>query len=337
MGELTFPAAAIGVTLGVIVPALTLVAANLLRRRRQRAARWADVGDDATFALLVAPTALPVVWLLSSALHQSEPRFAGEPCLVEHAAATTCLDALLLLALLVLGFAGVGIGRAWRERPAFHARAIRSAHPMARRIRALCASRPELAGLRVRVVSEAPEPVCTIGYLRPRVYVDACFVSDADDAMLIAALLHERAHIEDRDSLRLLVARCCLAVNPAGALLQRELGHWQAAREAQCDSAAVALGGDALALAASILHAARFRCHASACAGVSALCGHDDRTLQLRIALLLDGPTRPARSFGHLALALALLWLAASPHLGGPGLLESFHFEVERLLHVAPH
>ena len=105
MAELLFPLAAVAGTFLIVIPVLTLVSRTVLARKRRRIRSWADFGSETTFAWLVAPTLLPVVWLTSSALHQSEPTAAQGTCLVDHVQATTCLDAALLLGLLIGGMA----------------------------------------------------------------------------------------------------------------------------------------------------------------------------------------------------------------------------------------
>ena len=70
MIELAFPIAAVVVTFGLVVPLLTLLSRTALWRLRQRTTRWADFGSDGTFAWLVVPTLVPIVWLTSSAFHQ---------------------------------------------------------------------------------------------------------------------------------------------------------------------------------------------------------------------------------------------------------------------------
>lgn len=334
MSELIFPAAAIAVTFFVVLPALTLISGGILALRRRRTRRWPDFGGHGTFALLVAPTALPLLWLSSSALHQAEPEQGAAHCLVDHAESLTCLDAALLVGLMVISAVALLALRVWRARPAVALGALVEDAPLTARIAAIAAAHPGLRGLRARVMRRAPAPVCTVGWLRPVVILDACFARDADPAMIEAALLHERAHITGLDTLRTLVAQICLSVNPAGGWLKADFERWRQAREALCDGEAVRRGGEALALAEGILRAARFRCEGHTLAGASLLCGHDAMTLKLRVALLMDEPSAPARAWGRWILLGAALAALVIPHLPGPSALAYFHFEVERLLHV---
>jgi len=335
MGELLFPLAAVALTFLALIPALTLVSRAVLWRKRRVGGAWVDFGSDAVFAWLVLPTLVPVVWLTSSALHQTEASQSTQACLIEHVQVTTCLDAALLVGLLLGGMAlSIGV-RVYRERPRGSLSVVSGDAELARRVAAVVAGDRGLRRLSVQVARGAASPVFTEGWFRGRTVLDACFVRDADDAMIRAALLHELAHVRAWDTMRDFGVRLCLSVNPAGRLLTGDFERWRAAREALCDSEAVHLGGEPLALAESIVRAARFECEGLASCGVSRLCGHDLTALKLRLALLLSGPARPARSLGHVVLIAAAVAAVVVPHMAPAGVLEHVHFEVERLLH--PH
>jgi beta-lactamase regulating signal transducer with metallopeptidase domain len=331
MDELLFPLAAVATTFFLLIPLLTLVSRAALSFTRTRTSSWASFGSEVTFAWLVAPTILPVLWLTSSALHQSEPMRTAESCFIDHVEATTCIDTLMLLGLMIVGIAAsVGI-RLWRERPQVVLHQLGSDHELVRRLDHVIRDDAHLSALRVVVVRESAEPIYTLGLLRPIVVVDACFIRDADSQMLRAALLHEHAHIAGFDTLRSFIVRLCLGANPAGSLLAADFERWRNAREAVCDGEAVHRGGEPLALAEGILKAARFRC--GGLVPGAALCGHNGAALKLRLALLLQGPPAPVRTIGHVVLAAGVFAALTVPHIDGLGLLEHFHFEVERLLH----
>ncbi|OIP28873.1 MAG: hypothetical protein AUK47_28855 [Deltaproteobacteria bacterium CG2_30_63_29] len=334
MSELVFPLAAVGVTLFVLVPALIWVSRLALAWRRQRVTSWVDFGTETTFAWLLFPTLLPLVWLTSSALHQTEPEQFTEACRIVHVEATTCHDALVLLGFLLVGLLGVVLVRAWRERPRRCER-VEETHPTARRVAAIVRQDPRLQGLSVQVARNALAPVYTVGWFSSQVILGACIARDADDEMIRATLLHEFAHITSKDTFRSFLVRVSLVINPAGRLLAPDFERWRHAREALCDSEAVELGGDPLALAESIVHAARIRgcCSLSF---ASQLCGHDLSVIKLRIALLLHGHSRPTRTVGHLALLAIGIVALLVPHLQSFGALDHFHYEVERLLHSRP-
>ena len=326
ISQLVFPLAAVGLTFLVLMPLLTGLSRAVLARSRARAQIWAAFGTETTFAWLVAPTALPLLWLTSAALHQTERRAWDHQL---HPETTTHADAALLFGLIVVGLLSTVLLRLWRERPQMHAEALPAEHPQARRLRRLLQANPRLRHLRVRLVREAAASVYAAGWLRPTVYLDLCFATDADDEMLTSAILHERAHLMGHDTLRDFIVRLCLSINPFGRWLRDDFGRWQQAREAQCDSEAVQQGGDPLALAAGILRGARHHHSPSSCA-VSLLCGHSLSALELRLALLLNGPPSPVRTWGHRALFVAVMLVLTLPHLQIGG-LDQMHEWAEQL------
>ncbi|MFN3200009.1 MAG: M56 family metallopeptidase [Bradymonadia bacterium] len=332
MNDLFFPLTAVAATFLVLIPLLTLGSRVALSLNRRRAANWASFGSEATFAWLVAPTLFPVLWLTSSVLHQSEPAHNSDSCFINHMEATICVDTLLLLGFLVVGMTGMIAVRLWREWPRAKLQRLGCEHDLVRRIMDTAEQDAHLHSLRIVVVRKSTEPIYTLGLLRPIVVVDACFIRDSDPEVLHAVLLHEHAHIAGLDTLRGFLARLCLAVNPTSALLSPDFERWRAAREAVCDSEAVHRGGEPLALAEGIVRAAKFRCEGLLSHGV-ALCGHNGAALKLRLELLMNGPPAPVRTIGHIVLAVGVFASLTTPHIDNLGLLEYFHFEVERLLH----
>jgi len=332
VAELVFPIAAIALTFFVLVPVLTLASRRALERRRRLARIWADFGSASTYAMIVGPTLVPVVWLVSSTLHELEAGTALHSCLLDHSD-PTCIDTLLLCALLSIGAVAVFGSRLWLERRAVRPQTLPESHILAGRLVRVAARHPNLLGLPILAVHGSATPVSTRGLFKPRILVDSCFMREADDEMLLAALLHELAHVRGRDTVRVFLAQICLALNPASRLLEPEFARWRQAREAGCDADAVASGGDALALADSILSAARFDCQRPCHAASVGLCGRDHTALRLRVMLLVEGSRCTSRSFGAVALLLFALASAAAPHVEGLELLSAFHLEVERLLH----
>ena len=251
MSEWALFVAAIAITMLVITPVITLISKAFLCLKRQRTRAFASFGDEATLAWIVAPTLLPLSWLLSSALHQSEWEAARSIAPLQRAscqgAAMVCVGVVTIV--------GAAIAyRAWRDRPRAPRAILDATHPLSDHVARIVRSDRALRSLRVEVAQRAPSPVYTVGRIRPRVIVDACFAGEADEAMLRAALLHERAHVAGRDMLRHFVARACLSLNPLGHLLLRpEFERWRQAREARCDGEAVRAGGEPLALAQGIV------------------------------------------------------------------------------------
>lgn len=333
MGDLVFPLAAVGGTFLLVIPLLTLLSRRVLAFKRTRARDWASFGSEITFAWLVAPTLLPILWLTSSALHQTEPATSQTSCWLDQVEATTCFDALLLVGLMLGGMLlTVGL-RAWRERPRLGLKYLADDASLPRRIARLTQGEPALEGLRIKLAIEGAEPAFTMGWFRPVVVLDASFVDAVDDEIIRTALLHEAAHIAGFDTFRGFMVRLCLSLNPAAELLKPDFERWRRAREAQCDGVAVHRGAEPLALAAGILKAVRFQRQSGGPIGAAMLCGHDAAALKLRVALLMNGPPRPIRTAGHLVLGAAVVAVLTLPHVPGAGALEHFHFEVERLLH----
>ncbi len=329
IAELLFPAAAIALLFLFIMPGLTLLSHGLLSIRRRRERVWARFGSAVTFALLVGPTVIPLAWLISSALHQSEPSQNVASCLINHISGENCLEALMLSLVLGVGVAAVVLRRAGQEAPRLSFVVLPMSHPLQRRVQMLASD----TRLRVRVAQHCAEPLFTTGWLRPRCFVDACFVEASDDTMLRAALLHERAHARAFDNLRSFAVRVSLLLNPAGFLLAPDFQRWRQAREADCDSAAVHQGGEPLALAQSIVQAAKFRCAGPVACGLATLSGADAPELRLRVTLLIDGPPEPRPTAGHFVLAAAILGALIVPHFEGLAMLDGFHLAVEQLIH----
>ena len=334
ISEWLFPLTALLLTWALLMPAATLLCALLLSWRRKRARVWADVGAPTTFMLLIAPTLGPLIWLTSATVHLIESYPVLQACMLQ---AEACHEALILLGLIGALTALVCAGRLFYEHAPVRIQPVSPGDPVCQRVRQLCARHELLRGLDVSVAAHCPIPVFTTGLLWRRVVLDACFVQSADDAMVIAALLHERAHVLHRDCLRHLLTKICFTLNPASRLLGGEYMHWRHALEARCDHHAITHGAEPLALAQSLVSAARFECGTSAsCAPPSfGLTGQRDlSTLKLRLALLLEGGITPSSSKGHVAILLGLTACLILPHLSGSGLLDLLHIQVERLYHL---
>ena len=200
--------------------------------------------------LLIAPTIIPIAWLTSSTLHLVESYPVLESCVLD---VGDCPEALVLLGLIVAVILCVCSSRILREHSPLQITHLAYEHPLSRRIDALCAQHHSLHALNVRVASNCAIPVFTTGWLRPRVIIDACFVQSADDAMLLATLLHESAHVQRRDGLCHLLVKLSFALNPASRWMHADYMHWRHALEARCDYDAIVKGGEPLALAQSIV------------------------------------------------------------------------------------
>ena len=80
MTELSFALAASCVLFGVAVPLTTVATKLLLSWRRRRTPEITSYGSTRGYLYVTAPVLLPCVWMLSAALHQSEPGGALGAC-----------------------------------------------------------------------------------------------------------------------------------------------------------------------------------------------------------------------------------------------------------------
>lgn len=126
-------------------------------------------------------------------------------------------DALVTLALAVVGFAVIGI--------AF----LAAAHEIAgalRLSRRLKAARPLPRRGVLIIEDDVPRAFCA-GLVRPRTYVSSAAVGLLDQDALDAVLAHERHHAERRDPLRLatmrVIARALFFLPPLAAIARRQL------------------------------------------------------------------------------------------------------------------
>ena len=107
----------------------------------------------------------------------------------------------------------------------------------------------------MRVVSGLPTPAFTVGWLRPRVYVDAALAGLLTADELAAVLAHEEAHVARRDPLRLSALRflaCTLFFLPALRRLAADAAD-EAEIAADDRAAGLAGAGAPLALASAIV------------------------------------------------------------------------------------
>lgn len=335
MSELLFAAATIALLFVVAIPATTLAAKLLLVIKRRRAPEITSYGSSWGYLYVIAPVMIPVLWVVSAALHQSEPGRALEACLDDHSLGAICIGALGLAGTLVafaLAVAATVPGRrttlagdsdATRRQRARLARVTAADHRLSR------------WAPRMVLVEGQPTPACVRGLLRPRIELSLEYLVQIDDAMLRAVLLHEVEHVMCGDPLRGLLAEVAMRLNPLGFLLRVELARWKLAREIACDRHAIRLGADRAALAEALVAGARYDGPSPA---FPALRSTERDALELRVRLLLDddGPTCGCGSRRGVLAALALLVaVAASPHLVGSEPLDSFHRAMDDAAHRA--
>ncbi|MBK8015210.1 MAG: M56 family metallopeptidase [Deltaproteobacteria bacterium] len=332
MNELIFPVVGAMIVFFVAVPLLTVMARAILVVLPAKKDGVAEHVSPLRFALLVAPTLGPVIWLVSAAAHQSED---GEPlaaCIVDHLGSELCRD-VVLFGLVLFSVLSLGVLRRVRGEGRSRPVSLPAGHAASERVRSICEGHLTLAraSSRIRVVEHGVAPACTRGLFRPRVEIEAALVSRLDDDELEAVLLHEVEHAQANDPLRFLVAQVALSINPAGRLLASELARYHFAREALCDRRAVQRGADPLALARSIVTAAGPK---PAPAHVAAIGGHGIGGIRVRVQLLFGyastwpGPARQHAPVGVVTSLVTLL--AALPHVLGTGPLDMLHHSIER-------
>lgn len=338
MTELFFPVVGTLLVFLVAVPCLTAVSVALLRYVPQLRGAVDASGSPLRFALIVGPTLVPVLWMASAALHQSEGSAPLAACIVDHLSGKVCADVAFFgsLLLAILGLSVVRRARA--EGPCHCRRVARPALAAARqRVLRVCFEAPALSKWhkRIHVVETGVAPACTRGLLLPHVELELETVETLTEDELLAVLLHEVEHAQARDPLRLFVAQVALSLNPLRSLLAAELRRYAFAREALCDRGAVQNGAEPLSLARSIVAAAAHRPVDSGAVGLGGPPGGAGIAgVRLRVQLLLGYAAHhpkpaPARCPVGLATLLCCL-LVVLPHISSTGPLDLLHHGVER-------
>lgn len=338
MSEWVFPVLGAAAVFLVAVPLLTLASRLTLATLPGGPDQLAAHGGWLRYLLIVGPTLVPVLWLVSACIHQTEADVPLVACVIDHLGGELCLDVILFGAALTGIMAVSAAGRAWRQRDIWSRRNGVVRDVLARRVRTICEGNTRLAAFsaRVDVVADGAAPACTVGLLRPRVEVATSLVARMTDDELEAVLLHEVEHASSHDPARFFLAQVALSVNPIGGLLKPELARHHFAREALCDRRAVQAGADPLTLADCILSVASAPVPA---VSVSALGGHGIGGVRLRVQLLLgyaDGcPPAPRPLAGRVLSAALLLALIVGPHVTGTGPLDALHHGIEQAALVA--
>ncbi len=336
MSELAFIVVGLAALFGLGVPLLTLLSKAVLVLRRRRASDITDFGSTPNYLLIVSPVLLPVLWVLSAGLHQSEAGWFAASSGARHLAGQACWNALVLGVVVALAVAvallrtRAKVGAALERKACGHAE-----HNLSERIAKICESHPVLARLRERVlvVDRDGDQACTTGLVKPVIEMSCRLVHGLDDRALQGVLLHEAEHVRGFDPLRYLLARVLLSLNPLGWLLAGEFHRWRWAREARCDRGAVSRGASPLSLAEALLVAARQGSLASE--PRPALTQRaDGRFLRLRILLLLGyASTRVTiqrRVLPVLLAAVAVVLLTAwLPHAVAAWPLDGLHVFVD--------
>lgn len=206
-------------------------------------------------------------------------------------------------------------------------RAALRAHRALRRLRwttpapdaaiARAARRADLEPTQIRVALGLPNPAFTVGWWRPRVYVDARLVDTLDNAELDAVVAHEAAHVRQRDPLRLSALRFLaglLFYLPALRRLAEDV-----ADDAEIAADDAAARDEPLVLAAALVKTtAHWGSLVPGSPNVAALAGigfHRVDLLERRVRRLLGEETAigthlTARSLAGAGAVLATVWLS---------------------------
>ncbi|WP_018914288.1 hypothetical protein [Thiomonas sp. FB-6] len=185
---------------------------------------------------------------------------------------------------------------------------------------AALALRAALRALWVLVRQPLELPICTVGFLRPRVVFDPYLARTLDEGVIHAALEHERAHARHRDPLRLWLAQLAVDLQWPWPWAHRRLRSWLELLEQARDDEALRHGASGTDLAAAVVAAARHARRAPPPpgrawlpGGQAALLG-DANSLSRRVERLLAarpqergaGESAPSRAPAALALLLLL-------------------------------
>lgn len=328
MSEAIFPLLGTALVVLVVLPGSALVTKLLLLLSERHTSGGPLHGLTPRYVLLLASSALPLLWFLSAGLHQLESPSIALACLLDHQTAALCFEPGLFavalgLTALVLALPALSLGRRYPEDDSAAAASLRA------RLHRLLNTHAEIAELRgrLRVTSAPGFALGTCGLWRPQVVVAVAFAARLRDTELASALGHELQHVRALDPLRYLLLRVALAVNPIGRrLLEPHADAWRAAREAHCDREAVLAGARPLCLAEALVTAAR-----PLPVDVVALGARDTALLRLRVQMLVafsEAPPRRCCQRGPSSIPLALVLLLAAlllPHQAGTAALDALH------------
>ncbi len=304
-----------------LAAAVLTLGARAMLTRRQRMRSSIRFADPVSVALLVAPTAFAALWVGSAIIHELEPGRVLRDCCLPLAAELGIGEFVTAVMAATIAFGGVLVAKDVLS----HRHSVRDlalGRACADRLAALCGADTRLGALtdRLSVVEGLGQAAATRGLIRPRVEIDHALVARLDDDELRAVLLHEVAHLRDRDPARLVLSAVALGLNPFGAWLRPFLHQWRFARELQCDRSAVRDGADPLALAGALVTAARQTTRRATCC--AAVADSSPAELRARVEFLTTYTTggaadSPVERTPVRALVIGALAVAAAPHLLG--------------------
>ena len=141
----------------------------------------------------------------------------------------------------------------------------------------------------------AETPICTVGFLHPRILFSPVLARRFDEGQIRAACEHERAHAHHRDPLRIWLAQIATDLQWPWPWAREQFEHWIEILECARDEEARYCGASGVDLAAAVLATVRQFSSAALAQGGSRWPGTareatlvgDPRILQRRIARLL--------------------------------------------------
>lgn len=334
MSELFLSGLGVLLLYAAIMPSIALVGKLCLVMHRRRMTEPSDFGSAQMYLLLISLVLGPALWFASAVGHMSESSPSSIVCKLGHVDQDLGRLALILV-VLVSGLVGGLVFRRMDQQDVVGlTRVLPHWDSSVVRMRLICSHSTALSVLtdRIDVVAGAKTPICTRGYVKPRVVVSAQWMALLDDAALAGALLHEAEHLKARDPLRYLVASLCLGFNPAAFLLRPELARWRQARELFCDRMAVKAGANPIALAEALLAAARPPGESSH--RFAAHLGSGTMSwLQYRIHLLVGYASIPPQgqpsNLAPMATVVAAAFLIIMPHIVDAWPLVGLHHGLE--------
>lgn len=160
---------------------------------------------------------------------------------------------------------------------------------------AIIAARAFLRAIWSLVREPAETPICTVGFLHPRILFSPFLARKLDEDQIQAALEHERAHARHRDPLRIWLAQIATDLQWPWPWARKRFALWLEVLECTRDEEARHCGASGVDLAAAILATVRLCSAASLSEGTDLTAGQtreatligDPRALQRRIARLL--------------------------------------------------
>lgn len=265
MNELIFPIGALLLLYLILIPLCTIIVHGILWLQKSRIDTWEYFGSDFVFQVLVLPVLLPFVWLLSSGIHLYNLHFEDAhwfshhhfSCLLPHQDSYT--DETFLILFLLLGAFLFGLSLFQTVQKELKNTEVVFDEETQARLEQLKLECPPLRKIQILLVENWSDCAGTAGVLYPKIVLLKSWAQQIDDQVLKAVLLHEAAHVQQKDVLRGALLRLSLKNNIFQRVLSGTAFQWREAREVYADTQAILWGADPLALADGIVQALRWK------------------------------------------------------------------------------